>query len=385
MAKKVVFCTATVLFWFSLYTYVPIVSTYAADLSAAGLIIGLIAGAYGLTQMILRIPIGIFSDRVGRRKPFILGGIMISAAAGLIVCLWQSPLSLFFCRAAGGAAAAAWVPFTVLFASYYPEGETTRAIGLISVMNSIGVFAATLVCGFLASRLGNVSTFITASLAAAAALVLALLIKEPPAPKRTPLRLGSLFSVVTEPNVLLLSILAILGEYMLFASTYGFTPNIARDLGAGSMQIGIMTSLCTVAALASAFLCSRIRASHAAYYLAPSFAVYGLSCILIPLVSSITYLYFLSLINGLTSSICLTLLMSLVIRDVKSEKRASAMGFFQAIYSLGMMLGPVITGFLYGATASFIFAYAVIGGCGFVAALLSLYYLLKTKRMPKTC
>lgn len=39
-------------------------------------------------------------------------------------------------------------------------------------------------------------------------------------------------------------------------------------------------------------------------------------------------------------------MMGLSIREIDASKRATAMGFFQAIYGLGMFLGPVLVGFI---------------------------------------
>jgi len=59
----------------SLYAYVPILSPYAESLGASYKMVGMIIGSYGFTQMLLRIPLGIISDKMGNRKLFIISGI----------------------------------------------------------------------------------------------------------------------------------------------------------------------------------------------------------------------------------------------------------------------------------------------------------------------
>ena len=64
----------------------------------------------------------------------------------------------------------------------------------------------------------------------------------------------------------------------------------------------------------------------------------------------------------------MVVLMALSIRDISAEKRSTAMGYYQAVYSLGLVLGPVIMGYLVqylGYTA----AYIVIGLISAAAAL----------------
>ena len=63
------------LFWFSVYTYPSFLTTYAVDgLGATKVMAGMIVGSYGLTQMALRVPLGILSDVLKRRKPFVMLG-----------------------------------------------------------------------------------------------------------------------------------------------------------------------------------------------------------------------------------------------------------------------------------------------------------------------
>ena len=55
-----------------LFALLPVLSPYAAQLSGnTPLLIGLAVGAYGLTQAILQIPLGMLSDKIGR-KPVII-------------------------------------------------------------------------------------------------------------------------------------------------------------------------------------------------------------------------------------------------------------------------------------------------------------------------
>ena len=70
---------AVFLFWFSVYTYPSFLTTYATDtLGATKVMAGMIVGSYGLTQMVLRIPLGIVSDIIRKRKPFVMLGFALS-------------------------------------------------------------------------------------------------------------------------------------------------------------------------------------------------------------------------------------------------------------------------------------------------------------------
>ena len=84
----------TALFWFSMYTYPMLLSGHVENaLGGTAADAGLVVGSYGLTQMLLRIPVGFLSDRARRRKPFIAAGMIVARLWGDILLDWY--ISLF--------------------------------------------------------------------------------------------------------------------------------------------------------------------------------------------------------------------------------------------------------------------------------------------------
>src|SRR5690606_38841152 len=92
------------------------------------------------------------------------------------------------------------------------------------------------------------------------------------------------------------------------------------------------------------------------------------------IVDSLPLMYVTQAINGFTQGLHLPLFLSLAIIDIKPHMKATAMGLYQAIYSLGMFSGPFIAGFLnkaYGIE----YGFALGGVLAFVAAGFVLYWL----------
>ena len=55
----------------------PVLALYIDDYSGASpLLLGVTLGIYGLTQAMLQIPLGLLSDKIGRR-PIIVGGLLV--------------------------------------------------------------------------------------------------------------------------------------------------------------------------------------------------------------------------------------------------------------------------------------------------------------------
>jgi MFS family permease len=69
---------------FGLFALLPVLALYASSLDGVTpLQIGLAVGAYGLTQALLQIPLGMLSDRIGRR-PVIIGGLFVFALGSIV-------------------------------------------------------------------------------------------------------------------------------------------------------------------------------------------------------------------------------------------------------------------------------------------------------------
>jgi MFS family permease len=371
------FCFVTVLFWASLYTYVPILTSYVEKLGASHWMAGIIVGSYGFVQMLLRIPLGIISDRLHKRRMLITFGIFFSliSTVGLLVFKNLSLILIF--RSFAGAAAATWVDFTILYSSYYKHEEATKAIGTMNFYNTIGMTAAMLVGGFVADYFGWSAPFVIGGIIGMAGFVLSFFLVEKYEATSLKPSFNNFKYVITDKTLICVSLLAILIQMLTFATVYGFTPVFANlQLHANKSQMGMLTVLSTLPGAFGAI----IAGSNFMYKIGgkrlimAGFALASIFTITIPFTNVFWLLVLTQIIAGFGRGLAFTLLMGLSIRDMLSERRATAMGLFQAVYGLGMFIGPVIMGFI-GAftdlTHGFIYV-GIMGLSGIIFAKLTI-------------
>lgn len=375
------FCGVTLLFWFSMYTCVPILTAYVMDLGATSQMAGVIVGMYGLSQMLLRIPVGVVSDQLHKRKMFIIAGMMFSVFAGVGILLTQELNWILFLRILAGAAAATWVDFTILFASYYPKQETTSAMGTISMYNSIGQMLGILCGGWFADHYGWESAFLIGAVVGFIGMVMALFIVEKFEQDAPKLTMQGVIQVAQDRTLLTVSFLAILFQILTFATVFGFTPVYAQSLGATKLDMGLLTFASTLPTALAAWIGGKYIARKLGErkVIILGFILTGIFTILIPFTPSLWFLIATQAIAGFGRGFTSPVLMSLSIKHMDTGKRATAMGFYQAIYGLGMFIGPLFMGAA-GAWLTLREGFVIVGAFGCVTALLS-FWMLRTVRL----
>ena len=164
-----------------MFLILPVFSLYAVTLPGGHdpMWIGLALGSYGLTQALLQLPLGMLSDRIGRKK-VIYGGLLLFALGSFIAAIATDLVWLTVGRVVQGSGAVSAV-VTALLADLTREENRTKAMAMTGM--TIGItFAVSLVLGPLMAKLVGVPGIfvLTGVLTLTALLGVRFFIPDPP-------------------------------------------------------------------------------------------------------------------------------------------------------------------------------------------------------------
>lgn len=158
-----------------------------------------------------------------------------------------------------------------------------------------------------------------------------------------------LIKVTANKNLVLFSCLALVQQGVQMSTTMSFTNQIVQELGGSNLVIGVSSIIYMLSAVVFARLASTkfLEMMSIKLWICFSFLFLGIYCVLVPQTDSIVMVCLLQLIPGIGTGVLFSLLTSSAMQTIPEQKRSTAMGFFQAVYALGMTVFPIISGSIY--------------------------------------
>ncbi|HEY9573081.1 MAG TPA: MFS transporter [Pusillimonas sp.] len=309
--------------------------------------VGLALGAYGLTQAIMQIPLGMASDRYGRR-PIIVFGMVLFIAGGVICALAKNVDWIIAGRVIQGlgavsAAITAWVADATR-----PEVRT-RAMAMVG--GSIGIsFAVSLVLSpMLVGEFGLSGLFWAISLLGFVCLLIACFVVPAVPQAKAPIVQARPRDVLGHIDLLRLNFGVFCLHFILMA-LFIVAPGLLATLGgydsANLWEVYLPVILMSFVLMVPAVFYTETRRAHK---IALEIAVAGLVVVLalMPLASHSFFATVAMLIGFFIAfNILEALQPSLVSRVAPPEYKGLALGFYNTAQSLGVFMGGAIGGLL---------------------------------------
>lgn len=358
-----------------LFMILPVFSIYARQLhGATPTLIGLAISAYGLTQALLGIPFGLWSDRAGR-KPVIAIGMLIFAAGSVVAALADDIYGVILGRSIQGAGAVAAVVMA-LAADLTREEHRIKAMAMIGV--SIGIsFAISMVTGpVLEGWIGVKGIFwIIAGLALSGIVLLYAVVPNPAVSRfhRDAQAQPAHFGTVLKNSELLRLDFGIFSLHAILTATFVVVPLILRDQAQLEtarhwlvyLPVFVLSMFTMVPFIILAETKRKMKPVFVSFIFVVALADLGLFALSgnAYLVGFWLYVFFTAF-NLLEAS-----LPSMISKVAPSELKGTAMGVYSTSQFLGAFVGGAAGGTIYG-------AFGIPYVFGFCAALAVVWGLL---------
>ncbi len=216
-----------------LFMVLPVLPLVAPEIVAATpVLIGLALGIHGLSQSLLQIPLGMLSDRWGR-KPLILAGLSMLVLGSFVAAFSTDIYGLVFGRFLQGCGAISGV-LLALLSDLTRVDQRSKAMAIVGIAIA-GSFGLALVLGpFIAARQGLGGVFLTTGFLGLAGLLMVLTLLPTPRLVAThteaSLQPARLLAVLTDRGLWRINLSIFLLHFLLISAFMAF-PLLLRATG----------------------------------------------------------------------------------------------------------------------------------------------------------
>jgi len=211
---------------FGLFLVLPVLSLLASHYrDATPLLVGLAMGAYGLTQACLQIPMGMWSDKFGR-KPIIYIGLLLFFSGSMLAASTDSFLIVIVGRALQGGGAIGAV-IMALAADNIREQHRSKGMAIIGMSIGLSFIAAIVAGPVISNKFGLSGLFYCTAILS---LVAIYLVRSIPENKHAQQEKSPWSKVLTNGQLQILN-LSIFSLHFVLSAFFVFIPLKIQSLG----------------------------------------------------------------------------------------------------------------------------------------------------------
>ena len=361
-------CLSTLLFFFSFTILIPELPDYITSLGGEdykGWTIGLFTIAAGLSRPIS----GKLADIIGRKPIMIFGGV-VCIAMSLLYPLFAFVFGFLFLRFFHGLSTGFMPTGSVAYlADIIPADRRGEAMGLIGIMNNIGMMSGYAMSSIIMRNLGLNNMFYLSGILAFLSVVFILTMKES-FPKTKPLKLAYFKlekedlwdSRAKEPALLMLLTVAMFGAIITLIPDY--------SVGLGIENKGLFISIMTVSTIFTRLFTSKLSDIKGRIYSCKIGTSFWVIAAVLLMFRQEELFYLSAIFSGLASGINSPALFAWAVDVANGIRAGRAMATLFIALEAGITIGAVVSAAIYNNIFSN-FTFVFLG-----VALMSLIALL---------
>ncbi|GAB1399238.1 MFS transporter [Aminivibrio sp.] len=327
----------------------PILPLYAQNLGASGFALGMIIGAFSLSRSGGMIVSGELAEHMDKKR-LLLGGLAFYAAASVSYTFANSTASLILIRMGHGLGSAMVVPITMAIATdIAPEGEQGAFFGTLQGAQFLGVGCGPLLSGLLAENFGLMAPFygMTALTLLSMTFVFLWLPWKISSGSSISTSMGGAFSAILLDREMMRVFFFQFASAMCRGVLVMVIPLFASGFNLSFMQIGFVVSLNSLAT----GLLQRFSGRMADRFPKRKMILAGglisaVTLIGLPNLTTPVSLALASVAFGVGHAFATPSLAAIAASRGNLYGSGRIMGLFNISFSVGMTIGPVLTGML---------------------------------------
>ena len=312
--------------------------------------VGILISIFGLVNALMQPFAGAYIDRIGRRKPFILGGLFFMMLATLGFLIVASFSGLLIMRSLQGIGVALTVPAALaLMVSSSQKQTRGGSMGIYTTSRMIGLAAGPLIGGALYDRFGFDTSFYAGAAFIIVALVLVQLwVKE--APSKTVQKQPGRFQII-DRKLLTAGILGVAFATFVMASDFTMMSALENQFNA-KLSIDAFLFSIAFSALLFSRIFTQVPLGRLSDHIGRKPLIIGGLLVLVPstallgYATSVTQLTILRLIQGIGSGAVAAPAFAVAADLAQSGGEGCQMSIITMGFGLGIALGPLLAGIL---------------------------------------
>ncbi len=359
---------------------IPIFPTFAQEHGASLTMIGLYGSAIGAAMILLSVPIGSISDRLGR-KAVLLVGFALFTFVPLIYIVASSTLHLLIARLILGVAMGSTFGLGFVWVTEEAVGESrVIAQGIYMTSMGIGFTVGPIIGGYASTLWGFNAAFIASSLLGACGFITVLLTKVRAIRSRSPVKKAGIRETLSDPRVLAAGLTNFINT-LIYNALSTFFPLYGVIVGFNSVEVGLGFTVRGLFSTVIRYPANLVMKGRTTFLLLVSGLLAQGGMIALLASSSILNIALVLLaVQGIMYGISLTAGNVYITSEAPTERKGAAMGVYQSFSNASSVISPLILGGIaevYGVASSLQLAA--------VAAILgTIFCILLSRARPRT-